>query len=113
MLPTNRRIKKEAFTKIVKGGVFFHVDNFYLVLLDKKDNSPSCFSFIVSNKVKKTSVGRHLLKRRISRVVEKKLPNLKNGLSGLIYAKKGASILLYSEIESEILKLLKKANLLN
>ncbi len=112
MLPTNRRIKKEFFTKIVKTGFFVHSDNFYLIYLNN-NNLPSCFSFVVSNKVNKTSVGRHLLKRRMSKVVEKVLSKVKIGLSSLIYAKKGASLLLYSDIEKEILKLLNKANLLN
>ena len=113
MLPIKRRIKKESFTEIVKGGVFVHLDSFYLIYLDRKDNLPSRFSFVVSSKVNKTSVGRHLLKRRMTKVVEERLLEVKFGFSCLVYAKKGASSLLYSELKTEILKLLIKSKLLN
>jgi ribonuclease P protein component len=112
MLPIKIRVKKESFAKIMKEGVFVHGTNFYLRLLDRKDEKPSLFSFVVPNKVKKTSVGRHLIKRRMSAVVENLLTTLKSGYSVLFFAKKDVSALPYSEIEKEITELLRKAKLL-
>jgi ribonuclease P protein component len=113
MLPINRRVKKESFAKIMTGGVFVHAPNFYLRLLDRKDAKPSLFGFVVPNKVIKTAVGRHLLKRKMTAVVEKLLITLKTGSSVVIFAKKDVSTLPYLEIEKEILELLKKAKILS
>ena len=113
MLPINRRVKKESFEKIMKEGVFFHADNFYLRFLDRKDNLPSVFSFVVPAKVKKTSVGRHLIKRKMTAVVEKALANIVSGFSVVVFAKKDVSVLPYGEIKKEILALLVKAKILN
>lgn len=109
MLPIKRRIKKESFGKIMKEGVFVHEVNFYLKLLDRKDDSPSLFAFVVPVKVKKTSVGRHLIKRRMTAVVENLLITLKNGYSCIVFAKKDVSTLPHEQIEKEVTDLLKKA----
>jgi ribonuclease P protein component len=113
MLPTKRRTKKESFKKIIKDGVFYHTDNFYLRLLDEKDGLPSLFSFVVPTKTEKTSVGRHLVKRKMTAAVEKVLSDVKPGFSGLLFTKKDVSALSYTEIEKEILKLLIKSKMLN
>jgi len=108
MLPINSRVKKELFPKIMKEGVFLHGTNFCLRFLDRKDSLPSLFSFVVPNKVKKTSVGRHLIKRRMSAVVEKLLITLKPGISAILFAKKDVTKVPFEEIEKEITELLKR-----
>jgi ribonuclease P protein component len=113
MLPTKRRVKKESFAKIMKDGVFLHAPNLYLRFLDRKDESPSLFGFVVPNKVKKTSVGRHLIKRKLTAMVEKALPNTKSGLSCLFFVKKDTTLLSDIEIEKEIIDLLKKGKILS
>ena len=113
MLPLKIRLKKDSFMSVMKDGVFIHSDNVYLRLLDRNDNLPSLFAFVVPNKVKKTSVGRHLIKRRLTSAFEKLLSDLKPGFSGIIFAKKDISTLPYSEIEKEVVKLLTKAKTLN
>jgi ribonuclease P protein component len=113
MLPTKRRVKKESFAKIMKDGVFLHAPNLYLRFLDRKDESPSLFGFVVPNKVKKTSVGRHLIKRRLTVIVEKLLLDIKDGFSGILFVKKDITPLPVPEIEKEIIDLLKKAKILS
>ena len=108
MLPINSRVKKELFPKIMKEGVFLHGTNFCLRFLDRKDSLPSLFSFVVPNKVKKTAVGRHLIKRRLSVVVENLLTTIKPGFFVIIFAKKDVSRMPYSELEKEITELLKR-----
>jgi len=112
MLPIKYRVKKDSFTKIMKEGVFVHSPNFYLRFIDKKDQLSSQFSFVVPNKVKKTAMGRHLIKRRLSAVVEKLLTTLKPGFSVVFFVKKDVSQLPYSEVEKEVVELLKKVKLL-
>lgn len=97
----------------MKEGLFVHANNFYLKVLNRKDTLPSLFAFIVPSKVKKTSVGRHLIKRKMTAVVEKVLLSIKPGFSILMFAKKDVSVIPYTEIEKEILDLLVKAKMLN
>ena len=106
----------------MKEGVFVHATDFYLRLLDRKDAKPSLFGFVVPNKVIKTAVGRHLLKRKMSAVVENLLTTLKSGFSAIFFArpngssgraKKDVSRLPYLEIEKEIFELLKKAKIVS
>jgi len=112
MLPLKSRVKKELFPKIMKEGFFSHGNNLYIRFLDRKDSLPPLFSIVVPNKVKKTSVGRHLIKRRISAVLEKLYSTLKLGFSVLIFVKKDISTLRIIEIEEELLELLKKTKIL-
>ncbi len=112
MLPINSRLKKESFQRVLKEGVFVHSPSFYLRFLHINDNLAPKLAFVVPNKVKKTSVGRHLIKRRISAVVEKLLISLKPGYLGVIFAKKDVSTVPYKEIEVEITELLRKAGIL-
>lgn len=113
MLPTKRRVKKEFFPEIMKKGSFLSGGSFYLRFLNRKDGFLSIFSFVVPNKVKKTSVGRHLIKRRMSFVVESEIDNFKTGFSCLIFAQKDPSALSATAIRKEILDLLFKSGALN
>jgi ribonuclease P protein component len=108
MLPIKNRVKKESFEKIMKDGVFVHSPNLYLRFLDRKDGLPATFGFVVPNKVKKTSVGRHLIKRRMSAVVEKLLITIKPGVSAIFFVKKDVLKKTYGEMEIEIKQLLKE-----
>lgn len=112
MLPAKRRVKKESFTEIMKEGVFVSGQNLYLRFKVKNGSTPSLFAFVVPNKVEKTSVGRHLLKRRLSGVVEKLLIDVKSGTSIIFMVKNNFSLLSSIELEKEIYSLLKRANLL-
>ena len=120
MLPTKRRIKKDSFSEILKKGVFVHGTNLYLCLLPKnkailreKEENPSLFGFVVSSKVKKTAVGRHFIKRKLSASIEENLNSIKNGFYCLFFVKKDISTLPYLEIKTEVLNLLKKAKMLS
>lgn len=105
MLPIKRRVKKEFFPEIMKKGLVLSGQHFYLHYLDRKDDKISLFSFVVPSKVKKTSVGRHLVKRKISIVIEKNITKFKPGFSTIIIVKKDPAALIYSQIEKEILDL--------
>ena len=111
MLPTNRRIKKDSFSKIMKEGLFLHGINLYLRILDRKDTLPTLLAFVVPAKVQKTSVGRHLIKRRLTAAVENLLITIKPGFSVIFIAKKDISTLPYLELEKEVVDLLKKSKI--
>jgi ribonuclease P protein component len=63
------------------------------------------FAFVVSKKVAKLSVGRHLLKRRVREAA-------KNWCSDsyalIVYARAGSATLTYKEIEAELTPLLQR-----
>lgn len=113
MLPVKRRIKKESFKKEMKGTAFLYTEDVYLRFFDRKDNLSSLFAFVVPIKIKKTSVGRHLIKRRLSDIVEKALARVKPGYSCFIFIKKDISSLPYIRLKQEVLELLTRAGVLN
>jgi ribonuclease P protein component len=117
MLPTNRRVKKEFFSEIIKNGSFLPGNNFYLKFVNRNGSTSSpqvtTFSFVVPAKIVKTSVGRHLIKRKMTAAVEKVLVNLKTGYSVIVFNKKDVTTLTYKDIEREILDLLSKIKVLN
>ena len=96
----------------MKEGVFMHAEHFYLKFLDRKDNKPSLFAFVVPVKVQKTSVGRHFIKRKMSAVVEKEIALIKAGFSGIFFAKKDIFTVPYSDIKEEINKILMESKIL-
>jgi ribonuclease P protein component len=112
MLPTNRRVKKESFAKIMKEGTLVRTNNFYLRFLPQNNSILPQFGFVVPNKVKKTSVGRHLIKRKMTAVIERNQFNIKNNLAIIIFVQKDITTLVFSEIEKEILELLRRAKIL-
>lgn len=69
MLPRKYRIVKEDMENIIKFGKGPSFDFFY-VKKSKNIGQNSRFAIIVSKKVEKTSVGRHLLKRRFWSVLD-------------------------------------------
>jgi len=113
MLPKDRRINKGSFDEILKKAPFFHTDTFFSRVLMRKDKQPSLFAVVVTVKVEKTSVGRHLIKRRILGVLEKLLINTKPGLSCIIYCKKNLLTFSFKEVEKETINLLIKSKVLN
>lgn len=70
-------------------------------------------AFVVSTKVKKTSVGRHLIKRRMSAAVENLWGELGKGLALVFTCNKDISKQTFEEIKSEVWELLLKAGALN
>ena len=106
----------------MKEGVFVHGTSLYLKLLPptptksaktpEEVSEPGQFSFVIPNKIKKTSVGRHLIKRRLTAAVEKLLITIKPGFSAIIFVKKDISTLPFTEVEKEVVELLKKAKIL-
>ena len=72
----------------------------------------SSFSFVVSKKAVKTAVKRNIVKRRGYHVLRDIFDEFKKPYRGIFFAKKGAGALSFSEFQSEILSLLKKARII-
>jgi len=72
----------------------------------------SRFGFMISNKVDKRATTRNRLKRQIREVVRLNLQNLKGKVDALLIINSAMKGKEYSEIEKEVLSLLRKAGLL-
>lgn len=70
MLSRKYRITKEYVEKVIKFGKGPNFDVFYVRKMSNNLENRR-FSVIVSKKIEKTSVGRHLIKRRIWSIIEK------------------------------------------
>ncbi len=130
-LPRRRSVNRHIFSLAFKKGESFYSKNLYLRVFNtpcfdlegltvenrqtieavKEYNGLSSFSFVVSSKVAKRATVRNLLKRRAKYIVRKMIGTLKEGYICLFFFNKGVLGLDFKGLESEILFVLKKANL--
>lgn len=102
---------KQIFQKILKQKTILHSKNLYIKTIFLPNFNKSGFYFVISKKIIKNAVNRNLFKRRgrdITRPIK-----TKNGYIVIFFAKNGAQNIKYSDLKSEILFLIKKANILN
>lgn len=111
MLAKKHRINKKLFEEIFKKGKIFSSDYLYIKTLPIPEKH-STFAFVVSSKVAKKAVERNKLKRRARHIVWKMMPEIKKGLSIIIFFKKGVEKMNFSELEKEIKTIFKKAKIL-
>jgi len=116
MLSSKFRIKKSLFQTLHVKGKSFHSPNLSLRFFKDVKNkeidchTPSRFAFIVSKKNLKLSTKRNALRRRGYRAARSIFKKIKPCFVCAFYFKKGAEKLNYSEIENEVIALLKKAD---
>ena len=72
MLNRKYRASRQNIEDTIKNGLSFFGKFIYAKISKKEVEKPS-FAIVVSKKIEKTSVGRHLLKRKISGYIEENL----------------------------------------
>lgn len=84
---------------------------FLYAKISKKDSIKGGFAIVVSKKNEKTSVGRHLIKRKISSYIEKNIhkigPDFKKTIVFLV--KKASEPISYIEVEKDVEFVLEKS----
>ena len=109
MLAKKFRISSKDIENTIKFGKSFSTDNFYGKFYVSGQKS-SKVAFVTSIKIEKKSTKRHLLKRRVTYIVEKILKNnpqiFKKFFNLVIFSKKDAYLLNFSQISLEISKIL-------
>lgn len=105
MIPKKYRLNAEELKKVVKDGRSVNSENFY-AKYTANNMSYSRFSIVISKKTSLLSVGRHLLKRRLSDIIEKSGFIMKNNYDIVIFSKENASKITSPQIKGEILRLL-------
>lgn len=99
MFPTNKRLSREIIKKAISNGSKYYSELFLIKYIDN-DLDTSRFAVVVSKKVSKSAVGRHLVKRRFVNV----LNNMKeiNIKDYVILVSPKSKIALYEEIKEEL-----------
>ncbi len=112
MLPFLRRFKKDDF-KLLKTASkkTFYSENFCLKVCFC-GFEPGRFAVIVPSSVFKKSTVRNKFKRRARAGILKHLEKTKGSFAAVLYAKKGARLLPFSDMEKETDGLFKKAKIL-
>lgn len=112
MLPEINRLKKEKdFERAFKKGKGSKEDFLYLKVV-KNNLENSRFGFIISKKFSKKAVIRNKIRRRLSRLIEIKLPKIKKGIDAAITVMPGLEIGDFWELEDKMNKLFKKSGIL-
>jgi|GEM_PF-1403675 len=109
MLSKKNRISGKEINDVIKTGSSFHTDNFY-GKFSLNNVKKLRFTVVSSIKIEKKSTKRHLLKRRIAYIIRnyiKKYPQiLKKSFDLVVFSKKKALSLDFSQISFEINKIL-------
>ena len=113
MLPKQNRLNTEELQGVLKSGLNIHSTLLSFKYKPVLGSTTSKFSFVVSNKVSKSSPKRNLLKRRGRNVLYKQILKIKKGFWGVFFFKPNSPKANFKQIEDDILYLLKKAGLLN
>lgn len=103
MISRKYRADRLNIEDTIKTGTSTH-GKFLYVKISKKNTEKAGFAIVVSKKNEKTSVGRHLIKRKISSYLEKNLlkinPNFKKTV--VFFIKQTKEPLNYKEIEKDV-----------
>lgn len=103
MLNRKYRATRVDIEDTIKTGISIF-GTFLYAKISKKDHKKLGFSIVVSKKNEKTSVGRHLIKRKISSYIEERLHkiNLESKKTLVFFIKNNKEPLSYKEIEKDV-----------
>jgi len=109
MLCRKYRATRADIEETIKTGISIFGKFLYAKISRKEIEKPS-FAIVISKKKEKTSVGRHLIKRKISSYIEENLskinPNFKKTV--VFFIKKTTESLDYNEVKKDVEFVLEK-----
>lgn len=112
MLSKDSRLKKKKdFEHVFKKGKGFK-EGFLFVKLVKNNLKTTRFGFVVGYKVSKKAALRNKVKRRLREAVKAALPKIRKGLDVVLVADKGLETKGLVEIEAVVVKLFKRAKII-
>ncbi|MBT4349609.1 ribonuclease P protein component [bacterium] len=101
MLPVAYRLHKETEIKsLIRQGQTFFLPEF-IIKYQKTKEKPSKIAFVVSTKVDKKAVARNRIKRQMREAIKDLLPDIKDGYSILVIARKKALELDFATITKQ------------
>ena len=103
MLNRKYRASRIDIEEAIKTGISI-MGRFLYAKISKKDTDHGGFAIVVSKKNEKTSVGRHLIKRKISSYIEKNLKNIRPDFKKTVVfiVKKTEEKMSYEELEKDV-----------
>jgi ribonuclease P protein component len=107
----NRLTGAGNFDKVKEEGSLFQSESFAIAILLRKDEEPSRFGFVISNKISKRANIRNKIKRILREAVKTSLPELKSGFDVIFLVKKVALARQTKDIMNEVSVVFKKADL--
>ncbi|MFA6430627.1 MAG: ribonuclease P protein component [Candidatus Paceibacterota bacterium] len=109
MIPRKYRATRVDIENTIRTGITLDSPTVY-AKVSRKTPEKTGFAIVISKKVEKTSAGRHLIKRRMSDVIEKNLDKIKPDLKKtvVIFAKKSEKVPSYSDIKKVLESILTK-----
>lgn len=113
MLLKKHRISQSFFPTLIKKGRKYSSENMFarvMWLEEEHRNDPIRCSFVISSKVSKSAVKRHMLKRLGYKTIQKNLPNLKKGVVVAFFFTQNITKSSKVAIQNEIELLLKQMN---
>jgi len=116
MLPVKYRIKKDFLPTVLKQNKAFSSPKINLRVHFRSASEPNFnkqvrLTVIISKKVAPLAVTRHLIKRRVIAVLEKVWLTIPNNLDVVVQVKEDVSKLNFSDLEKDVLALLKTAKI--
>ncbi len=106
----NRLKRKKDFEQVFKKGKSFRED-FLVLKIRRSEIGETRFGFIISKKVSKKAVSRNKIKRMLSEAVRLKIDRLKRDADIILISLPGIEKKDSQEINKDIDKLLKRANI--
>lgn len=112
MLAQKYRLKENRdFRRVKDQGKLFHSTSFSVCVLDRKDNEPSRYGFVVTSKVLPNASKRTVVKRALSEGIRINLKDLRDGYDVVFLAKTAVIKKYTSELMVEAVEALKRAGI--
>jgi ribonuclease P protein component len=100
------------FRKVQENGTIYQSSNFGVAILDRHDDGPPRFAFVVSTKIAKDAVDRNTIKRHMSETVRLLTNYVKNGMDVVFLAKTSIMRIPADGIVREVRSSIKESGLL-
>ena len=99
------------FKKVQNEGKVFQSPNFGMAYLDRKDELPPRFGFVISTKISKDAVDRNTIRRHMSETVRQMTNEVKNGLDVVFLAKMSVITVPAEELVKEVKKAVRQSEI--
>lgn len=109
MLAQKNRLTRTEFNEYFKQGRVYHGELLYVRVVQVKDSPDKKFSCVVSKKVAKSAVKRHLIKRRVYNALRELFPTIQSGVVAMVFMKKSEQTPNFARIKLEVEQLLTQA----
>ena len=114
MLAKENRLKEDRdFEESRLEGKMFQSQNFGASVLNRKNDSPSRFGFVISTKISRLAVSRNRIKRALIEAIRMNLKNIPRGYDFVFLVKKSLADKRVDEIMKEVEAFLNKGEYKN